>query len=341
MKSFDDLTNLGRGGRLKPHAVRLLAEQFGIVTVRTEQVAESINIVLRLEAADGSRYVLRMTPPKHFHDLEDVRSELAWLRSLAEREVPVPVVVPAQDGSPIVTRSWPSIPGEWHCVLFQWIQGVDLAKRLTLRNIHRFGELVANLHMAGKAFDPLPGFRVRPADSVFPHCNPEFAHVEELVLFDRLPRRLLPPRRMRLFRKAAQLAQTEIDRLFAAGTPHPIHNDLHPWNAMVNRERIYAIDFENMLLGFPVQDLGTLFNYVRRDDKFEARVDAFREGYMRVTPWPEDFPGQIPLMTAAHRLLVCNYYASHHDTEFREFAYEYFPASEKRIEQELSAFRAG
>jgi hydroxylysine kinase len=337
MKPFDRLTNLGRGRRLKPHAARLLRERYGIRAARLQQVAETINIVLRIRADDGARYVLRMTPPKHFHDLADVRSELAWLRSLTEHDVRVPIVVPTRDGSAVVSLSWDGIPGEWHCVVFRWIDGTHLADRWTLPNLARFGELVAKLHKAAEAFDAPPGFRVRPADTVFPHCKAGFAQVERLVLFDGLPERLLPAHRLRLFRRAADLAQTEITRLFESGVPRPIHNDLHPWNVMINRREIHAIDFENMLMGFPIQDLGTAFNYMRRDEGFDDRVKAVREGYERVSPWPEEFPGQRQLMTTSHRLLVCNYYASHHDREFREYAYKYFEASEKRIEQELEA----
>ena len=340
MKPFDQLTNLGRGRRLKPHAARLLQQHYGIRPARLQQVAETVNIVLRIQADDGVRYVMRMTPPKHFHDLADVRSELAWLRSLAENHILVPVVVLSRDGSAVVSMSWDGIPGDWHCVVFQWIKGTPLANRYTLPNLVRFGELMARLHKAAETFAAPSDFRVRTADTVFPHCNASFARVESLVLFSGLPKKLLPARRLHLFKRATDLAQTEITRLFESGTPRPIHNDLHPWNVMINRREIYAIDFENMLMGFPIQDLGTALNYMRRDERFDDRVHAVREGYERVRPWPEKLPGQLQLMTMSHRLLLCNYYASHHDPEFRDFAYKYFEASEKRIEQELEALQA-
>jgi len=341
MKSFDQLAHLGRGRRLRPHVAKLLLDRFELRATQIQQVAESINVVFRVHVAGGERYVIRLTPPTHFHDLADVRSEVLWLRALADEGIGVPVPVAARTGDFVVSVSWPEIPGTWHCVLFEWIQGANLADRWTERNIERFGRLVAQLHVSGRRFEPPEGFLVRPANTVLPHCNPAFARPEPRVLFDGLPAKLVTPSRRTLFEKAHELAEGEIQRLFSVGDPMPIHNDLHAWNVMVSRDRIYAIDFENMLMGFPVQDIGTLINYFQNYVKDEAplaeRLAAFRQGYESCAEWPEAYPGQIRLMTASHRLLLCNYYASHHDLEFREFAYKVFGVVEERLAEDLAA----
>ncbi len=342
MKTFEQLTHVGKGRRLRPYAAKLLEIEYGIRAETLEQVAETVNVVYRVQLKDGSRCVLRLTPPKHFHDRQDVQSEVAWLHSLAKQSIGVPTVIAARNGNDVVTVVWDGIPGEWHGVVFEWIQGVNLANRWTATNIERFGQLVAQLHVAGSQFAPPPGFRLRPANSVFPHCNTSFAHPEPMVLFDGLPKKLLPAKRGALFTKAYALAEKEIERLFREGAPQPIHNDLHPWNVMISRDEIHAIDFENSLMGFPVQDLGTVLNYwqnyFKDDVAFDERLASFRAGYERIQPWPEEYPGQIRLLTASHRLMLCNYYASHHDPEYREFAYEVFPIVEKRLAEDLAAF---
>jgi hypothetical protein len=70
---------------------------------------------------------------------------------------------------------------------------------------------------------------------------------------------------------------------------------------------------------------------------FAVRLSSFRKGRETVRPWPEEFPGRVRLMTASHRLLLCNYYASHHDPESPEFAYKVFEPCEWRIQEDLTA----
>ena len=41
------------------------------------------------------------------------------LRFLVSDGVDVPVPMPAEDGSPVVSTSWAGIPGEWHGVVFE------------------------------------------------------------------------------------------------------------------------------------------------------------------------------------------------------------------------------
>jgi Ser/Thr protein kinase RdoA (MazF antagonist) len=75
-------------------------------------------------------------------------------------------------------------------------------------------------------------------------------------------------------------------RVSASGRRRPIHNDLHPWNALVDRQRICAIDFENMLLGFPVQDIGTTLHHLRGYLPDDVPNDERVAAYRRVTgPW--------------------------------------------------------
>jgi len=92
-----------------------------------------------------------------------------------------------------------------------------------------------------------------------------------------------------------------------------------------------------------VQDIGTTLNYFQDYFKdpvaFAGRLASFRRGYETVRAWPEEFPGQLRLMTASHRLLLCNYYASHHDPEYRRFAHRFFATVEKRIQEDLAESR--
>lgn len=339
MKDFDRLTHLGKGRRLRPLVGKVL-RRFGIGEATLSQFHETINMVFRIRAVDGERYLLRMTPPWHFHGAQDVHSEIAWIRAIGdETDIGVPAPVPDARGERVLTDAWPGIPGEWHCVLFSWIPGGLLADKWTRENIRLYGQLLAMLHEQGSTFAPPADFRIRTYSSPFPHCDPDFEKPEPLVLFDGVDEKLMPPARKEVFLEVRDRTQEEIRNLFASGTPQPIHNDLHPWNVMVSRGRLYAIDFENCLLGFPVQDVGTTLHYVQQH--FEKKIpfgeseEMFRLGYETVRAWPEQHPGQIDAMMAAHRLMLCNFYAASKDPEYQEFAVGYIEVMEKRLRDYL------
>jgi len=346
VKAFGELTHLGKGHRLRPLAHEVL-RRFGVEAALLRQFHETINIVFRVTAGDGKRYVLRITPPWHFHGVEDVRSEIAWMRAIGDgAEIKLPTPLLTMDGEYVITATWPKIPGEWQCVLFSWIPGKLLAKRWTHEKIEHYGRLSAMLHAQGRLFAPTEQLRIRTYSSVFPHCNPSFRNPEPLVLLGGIDENLVPRAREDLLRRVHDRVQAEIDRLFNAAAPQPIHNDLHPWNVIVSRAHLCPIDFENWLMGFPIQDLGATLHYIQHHFSeripFDTSLACFRRGYEDVQRWPEQRPGQIETMMAAHRLLLCNFYAASSDPEYREFAVGFLERMEHRLRSYLDCVcRAG
>jgi len=337
LKPFHELTHRGQARRLRPHAARLL-DSFGISPARLRQLTAATNVVFRVDCADGRRLVLRMTSPKSAHSAENVRSEIAWIRALArESEIGVPEPIPAPDGEYVRTLQAPDIPGAWHCALFMWVPGAMLDERLTLENVSRHGRLAATLHEHGRTFAPPEGFRIRRYRSLFPYADPSVPNPEPIVLFDRCPPELMPPARLAVFREAHDRIQAEIDRLFEEAPPQVIHNDLHAWNVKVCRRRLYALDFEDLLLGHPAQDLATTLYYYHYRENYEGILDAFRAGYETVRAWPEQRAGQLEALIAGRGILLANFVVASPDAEERAIAPEYL----RRIEERLRAFLAG
>ena len=116
MDSFDRLTHLGKGRRLRP-LVHDVLRRAGIEDASVVQFRETSNMVFRVKTRSGERYVLRMTPPWHFHGAEDVRSEISWMQSIqSETDIGLPTPIANLDGEYVVTATRPDIPGKWHCV---------------------------------------------------------------------------------------------------------------------------------------------------------------------------------------------------------------------------------
>ena len=50
-----------------------------------------------------------------------------------------------------------------------------------------------------------------------------------------------------------------------------LHNDLHQWNVRIYRGRLSPIDFEDLMWGWPVQDIATTL-YYHLDNGYDDRA---------------------------------------------------------------------
>lgn len=84
-----------------------------------------------------------------------------------------------------------------------------------------------------------------------------------------------------------------------------LHGDLHQWNVRISRGMLSPIDFEDLMLGWPVQDIATTLYYFF-DETYSVFREAFRTGYSQIAPWPERYPGEIDSFIAARGLGMAN-----------------------------------
>ena len=335
MKPFYDLTHVGQGKRLRPLAVSVL-EAFNVRAVRLRQLTAATNIVFRVDADDGRRFVLHMTSPKSAHSAAGVRSEVAWVRALHRNsDITVPEPIPTPSGNFVLPLDAPALPGDWHCTLQGWVPGMQLSARLTPENVALQGRLAAKLHAHGEQFDPPDNFRIRTYRTLFPYSDPGFPNPEPIMLFDRCSVELMPPDRIAVFREAHDRIQEVIDRLFETRTPHVIHNDLHLWNVLIYRGRPAALDFEDLLYGHPIQDLATTLYYYRSNERYETLLAALREGYESVRPWPGGNDRQLESLITGRGILLANFVAASKDAAEREIASDYLTRIEKRLKRFL------
>jgi Ser/Thr protein kinase RdoA (MazF antagonist) len=341
MRPFIELSFRGQARRLRPHALRLLEDSYGIREARLRQLTAASNIVYRVERPDGAPpTVLRLTAPKSCHGPGEIRSELAWIDALAEDleiQFLVPRPLPTTDGAYVVSLEADDISGRWHAALFRWVPGPMLAERLIAKNIELHGRTAAALHAHARRFTPPPWFHIRRYDDPFAYSSPEFRPSEPIVLFGGLSREWMPPNRKAVFQEVHDRVRACIQTLHKKGTPRVIHNDLHIWNVKIAGRTPCVLDFEDLLWGFPVQDLATTLYYYRYREHYEERLDAFRRGYERLAPWPTAESTPLETLIAGRALLLANYVAASEDAEDRTFAPEYLGRVEKRFREFLEA----
>ena len=127
--------------------------------------------------------------------------------------------------------------------------------------------------------------------------------------------------------QAEELWRSLVERVITDGA----YNDLHMWNVKVDDGRLYALDFEDMMWGHPIQDIATTMYYFRWSDSYEVMLAAFRSGYESVSVWPEDHEGQLEALIMGRGLLLANYVAASEDSEDRAFAPEYLVRATERL----------
>jgi len=304
MRPWDSLTEAGQIRRLRPLAEAALAE-FPIEPIRMRLVGGFTNVIFRVDTAEGP-YALRVDLHRDHSD-EHVDIELAWLDALA-RDTDLDVVrfVPASDGRRYVYASAPGVPGGRRCVLFEWVPGRILGASPTGAGYRRLGELSARLHLHGEGF--MPPHPPMAWDRVFYWDEA----VDPVVVFDPEMARYFEGGRRETLDRSIEAVEGALARLEPAGA-QVIHGDLHPDNVHVYRNRLIALDFEDVTWGHRVQDVAiTLFYERNRPDYAELRA-AFEAGYRSVAPWPVTYDGELEHFMAARTISFINYVANLQD----------------------------
>jgi Ser/Thr protein kinase RdoA (MazF antagonist) len=338
MKDYYALTALGRGRRLRKMAIEAL-KQYDLEISRLRLLTNETNGIFRVDTIDHRRLVLRITDPIGCHALEEIQSEVMWLDSLSQdTELQVPRPLRAEDGSWVVTAQTEGVPEARYCVLFSWLPGVDLAQRLTAANMYLLGKATALLHLHAKAFHPPDGFQVRALDKVFPYSDTDFSYVEPVVLFDEVRAHFFPPEGREVFLRAKAQIEATLDDLYRDPSGMRVtHNDLHQWNVKIYRGAIAILDFEDLAWGFPIQDIGTTFNYLQALKNKSELIKGYRQGYTELLAWPEQYPGQVECLIAARGMMLVNYLLCSRNREDQEFAPEYIARMVERFKKLLPA----
>ena len=326
MKDYYDLTERGRRNRMRAIAWKAL-ERWPFDVTRMRAMSDATNGVFRLDTTDGDRFAMRVSlGPPIGHTPDETRSEAEWLHALAEQSsVPVPDPVPTDDGEYVVVESAEGVPNERPCSIYTWLDGPILADRIDRRSMEAYGAAMAHLHEQALSFQPSASFTASSFDSVYPYDDP-------FVLFETVGEDLLPQARRALFQEAFAVVDAAIGDLERSEPMRITHADLHVWNAKIHRGRVGVFDFEDMLWGWPVQDIGTALYYLWSRDDFDDLCDHFRTGYETVTPWP-DPGGQVDTFIAGRTLVMANDVVI--VPEWRDEAPALFERGERRIRDML------
>jgi Ser/Thr protein kinase RdoA (MazF antagonist) len=300
VKPFPELSEAGQTRRLTALAEVALAE-YAITPKRVSLLSRHTNTFFRVDGVDGRRVALRIGPhpaQSHLH----VRTEIAWLiRLRRDAGVPVPVPIAAESGAVVIEVTGENVPGRRSCVLFEWIPGRPVGDAAAPLDYVMLGETAAHLHDQASRWKRRHRLRPLVWDRVFYYPD------ELPVIYDGRFRHLMTKERTAIVKRVERKAAKELRRIHRVVDLMMLHGDLQPSNVHLHAGRMHVLDFEEVMLGAPVQDIAITLWHAKRHRDYPQVLDAFIEGYRTVREWPVEFSGQVNLLMAARSIMVLDY----------------------------------
>jgi len=298
------LTRLGKIRRLRAVVFQAL-KAYDLDVAEVKFLAIETNTHFEVRSISGERFVLRIYSDEETTLVEN-RAELFWLTALIrDTNLKVTEPIARKDGKYITVVTVPGVPPDRRCVLFRWIPGKTLDEQVTPEYYYKLGQNLAKLHIHAQTLNPLP-----------PEINPKrwdkvFYYPDEPVVYNAAAySHLFSPDDIQTIDRVIEISKNMFRKLFSAKQDLMlIHGDLHYWNVHVYKGELYLIDFEDVNLGYPVQDIAVTLSYGRHRDGYEEWKKAFIEGYTSVRGWPEVEEGVIPTLIIARTTMFINYVA--------------------------------
>jgi len=293
MRPYDALTRTGQLRRLRPLVIAAAA-QYGITCRRLSLVADSFNVVFRIQSATGNEYLMRIAPPMRIHPPAAGRAEAAWLDAI-RRDTDIPVAQVIRSGNDLsVTTATQGVPQPRTCALFTWVPGRPASRRMTPAIARQAGALLATLHAQASDWND-------PVARSAPLAN-RVLYFDDEHCFGQLGRH------RSLFAESCERAQATLDRLWAAPVrpPHLLHGDCTPNNLVIGPLGLVPIDFQDLIFGLEIQDVAiSLHPFSGRANGAELAA-AFQAGYQGLRSWPVEDEATLHDLFAARRLLMTN-----------------------------------
>jgi Ser/Thr protein kinase RdoA (MazF antagonist) len=285
-------------------AIKALAD-YDLDQAWVKFLADDTNISFKMQTHTGESFVLRIYSDEET-TLAENEAEVFWLNELkGDTDLQFAEPVQRKDGGYITIAKQAGVPGEKRCMLFTWVPGRPLEQNLDKDNYFNLGVTLAKLHDHAESLRPLP-------KSINPKkWDKAFYYPDEPVVYN-LPeyRHLFHDLQVKTIERAITITERELTRLYADQKNQIlIHGDLHYWNVNLYRGELYIMDFEDVMLGYPVQDVAITLYYGQHRGDYPVLCNAFQEGYTSLRDWPVEREAQIEILQAARSINFVNYVA--------------------------------
>lgn len=288
--------------RLKPLAERVL-KRYPFLSREVTHLATHSNVMFRVVTERGQQLVLRVGTP-HSNTRSNIDLEVAWLDALhSETRLDVVAPVRTAGGSLVVDEMDPDLGKERPCVLFSWVPGAPMGEGAGTFGYRLLGQMLASLQAHGRTWSPPQRAVLRSWNSVFYYDSDQ----DQIIIDNPVYGHLFDIKRRSTIRRAIELAEEVIHESWDDSLAQVVHGDLHEWNVHLAGSRLYAFDFEDVMLALPSQDVAISLYHTRYDDQRHEFRQAFRRGYEAVLEWPIEDESQLDGFHAARQIMLMNY----------------------------------
>lgn len=273
-------------------------------------INHSENWTYRVTPKTASRPFILRVHRDRYHSYDGIRSELAWMRALqADDGVKTPQAIPARDGSDIQTIRHPALPAPRHCVLFEFIDGIEPPQDNLIPPFRQLGEVTARCHHHSITWQ-------RP--SYFERLTWDFEH----ALGDKpnwgswRDGPDLSPDRAKLLQRTVDLIERRLRAFGQARDRYGlIHADFRLANLLVHNGDVRVIDFDDCGFGWFLYDAATSVSFFEDRADVPDLLEAWKEGYRRQRALTKADENELWTFVLLRRLLLFAWMGSHAETD--------------------------
>lgn len=314
MADFFDLKTAEQIARLE-RAGRNALSSWGIENADLSLIKYRENAVFQVEQ-EGFKAALRL----HrfgYHTDDELRSELQWMRALADAGILVPDVIPSLDGELFVSYRADELPGELQIDLFHWIDGEQLGSveegvsdaAAVADSYRQIGELAARVHNQAVSWQLPEGFvrHAWDADGLAGN-RPFWGEFWKIDAATAEQSRLLERGRDRVFSDLGAVPKSP-------GTYSMIHADFAPENIMVDGGDVRLIDFDDAGFGWHLFELVTSLYFIQGETYFDQAKEALIAGYRSHRQLSDETLEMLPLFFLARGFTYIGWVHTRQETE--------------------------
>ena len=313
--AFADLTVEQQVETMLPLA-RQIIDGFDLGECELESINHEFNSTFKVTASSGERFALRINVNSK-RTLANLKAEIYWIEQLSAVEgLTVPTPVKNRAGE-YISKAWhPILERDLLAVLFTWLEGEELGDEPTEEMMRAAGRAMARMHAASRDTKLPEGASLPVVDDVF------WSYGNSIEPSDQVS-----PQDKATIARAVDKIETITRDLYARNSPQLMHADIHPWNVMWQGSDVAIFDFDDCVIGLPVQDIAVTLYY---NDTAEQDA-AFLTGYQEFSPLPEYTETEMKALKLQRRIVLLSYILETENPEHRAMAPKYLEKTIERI----------
>ncbi len=297
---------------------RQIIDGFDLGECELESINHEFNSTFKVTASSGERFALRINVNSK-RTLPNLKAEIFWVGQLAAVEgLTVPTPVKNRAGEYISTAWHPILERNLHAVLFSWLDGEELGDEPTEQMMRATGRAMARMHAAARDTRLPEGASLPVVDDMW------WGYGNSVE-----PSDLVTPEEKAIIARAVEKIEAITRDLYSRNRPQIIHADIHGWNVMWQGSDVAIFDFDDCVVGLPVQDIAVTLYYNDTDEQDAA----FLAGYEELAPLPEFSHDEISALKLQRRIGLLSYILETENPEHRAMVPEYLAKTIKRIEE--------